>query len=234
MGEYRIPAKIKRKILSNNIATIFGGIILCIGIFFLKNFIEADTSTDMFNTEMFSMAFWICFLLSAVFLVIIPLCIILTNYEERKIEKVMKKHGITTKQLDLDYDTIKPVGKIKMGDMCMYYRKMYFYEVVPNQHIAWVYKNEKIKKSKKIIRHRDGSIKREDYTISYKHTYNVVIKTFSGNAVTVVCHTEKQADAIVQHFQIYKHIMFGSGKENEKAYKKMMKEFHINKRKNKK
>ena len=53
----------------------------------------------------------------------------------------MKEHEITKKQLTMDYDNKKAVSKIKIGDLCVYYKKMYQYYIVPIKHIFWVYQN---------------------------------------------------------------------------------------------
>ena len=220
----KIPPKIKRKIVSNNIGMIIIGVIICIASMIAK-FKLVDMIATEDNAKLFDMAFLICAGLSAIFLVIIPIIALATGYEFIKVKRCIADSGISGKQIAFDYDNSKPVGKIRAGELCIYYRTMYSFHIVPIAQIGLVYKQEKISKQKKISRYRDGTIKNENYVISYKHTYNVVIKTLRGKTVTINCKTSKAADDIVRDFSRYTHIVFGEGKEALKAYREQAKAY---------
>jgi Leu/Phe-tRNA-protein transferase len=111
-----------------------------------------------------------------------------------------------------------------VGDMCAYYKSGYFFTVIPKQHILWISKEEKVNKQKRVSRAMDGTIKTERYTIGEKKRYVITIHTLYGKTILINCTMEKSADAIMQHFQLYKHIIFGVGPEYRREYKKMRKE----------
>ena len=220
----KIPPKIKRKITSNNIGMILIGAIICIASLVAK-FKLVDMIAEGDNARLFDMAFLICAGLSAIFLVAIPIIALVTGYEFIKVKRAITDSGLSGKQIAFDYDNSKPVGRIRVGELCIYYRTMYSFQIVPIAQIGLVYKHEKINKQKKVSRYRDGSIKNENYVISYKHTYNVVIKTLRGKTITINCKTSKAADDIIRDFNRYSHIVFGSSKEALKAYREQVKAY---------
>lgn len=218
-----VPSNIRRKILSSNIFTMSLGTIFVIGMFTLKQFIIKNYIKDASILSMFDAGLTISILFTIIFLIVIPAIILFTGAEAKRIKKVMKQSGIGEKQLSIDFDNTKPMGKIKVGDLCAYCRSGYFFTVIPKQQVLWVAKEMKMNKQKRVSRAMDGTIKAEKYTISENKRYVVTIHTLYGKAITINCNLEKYADAIVQHFSIYDHILFGSGNDCRKEYKKMRK-----------
>lgn len=224
MQNHNLPANIKRKILFSNIFTIALGAIFAIAMFVLKQFVIENYIDDVSILKMFNIGLLISIILTAIFLIAIPALVLLTGIESKKIKQVMKEAGIGERELSIDFDNTKPMGKLKVGDLCAYCRSGYLFTIIPKQHILWIEKETKTNKQKRVSRAMDGTIKAEKYTISERKRYVVTIHTLYGRAIVINCNLEKYADAIVQHFSIYDHILFGTGSEYRKEYKKLKKQ----------
>ena len=173
--------------------------------------------------KMFDMGILISIICTGIFLSVIPTIVLISSTEIKRIKKVMQKSKISERELSIDFDNTKPMGKIKAGDLCVYYKSGYLFTVIPKKHILWISKETKINKQKRVNRAMDGTIKNERYTISEKRRHIVTIHTLYGKAICINCSLEKTADAIIQHFSTYNHIIFGTGPEYKKAYKELKK-----------
>lgn len=223
MNNTNIPANIRRKILSGNIFTIIIGIILIIAIFTLKETIIKNYIDDAIILNAFNTGLLISIICVLILLCVIPTLVLLSGIESKRIKEIMRKSKIGERELSIDFDNTKPIGRMKVGDLCVYYKSGYFFTVIPKQHILWVSKDTKINKQKRVTRAMDGTIKDERYTISEKKRFVVTIHTLYGKSIVVNCNMEKTADAIIQHFNVYDHIIIGSGIEYKKAYKELKK-----------
>ena len=154
-----VPSNIRRKILSSNIFTMSLGTIFVIGMFTLKQFIIKNYIKDASILSMFDAGLTISILFTIIFLIVIPAIILFTGAEAKRIKKVMKQSGIGEKQLSIDFDNTKPMGKLKVGDLCAYCRSGYFFTIIPKQHILWIEKEIKTNKQKRVSRAMDGTIK---------------------------------------------------------------------------
>ena len=224
MNSYIVPINIKKKIKFNYLTTILAGVIVCVGCFLFERFgLENIVSSN--DTTLFSYAFYVAILCSAIFLIAFPVILLLTRKDEREIEKVMSKFGITEKALSFDYDKAISVSKIKIGDRCSYYKSMYSLKVLPHEDVAWVYIRTTIKKNKKVARSLDGDVRHEKYTMSENYQYSVVLRTLSKRSVTVNCAKQKTAHDIIDHFSKMEHILIGEGKEQKREYSRMVNAF---------
>lgn len=224
MQNHNIPANIKRKILFSNIFQIVLGAIFASAMFVLKQFVIENYIDNKSVLQMFDTGLLISIGATVLFLIIIPAVVLLSGIESKRIKQIMQQSGIGERELSIDFDNTKPMGKLKVGDLCAYCRSGYFFTVIPKQHILWVEKNMRVNKQKRVNRAMDGTIKNERYTISERKRYVVTIHTLQGRAIVINCSLEKYADAIVQHFSVYNHILFGTGSEFRREYKKLRKE----------
>lgn len=207
--KYNLIRKIKMDIIFNKITLIIIGTILFIGVMVFKNFLNKNlNSTINNNTELFSIAFIICLILIALFLIIYPLLLLLLRVDNKKILKSLKHYNITEKDLFVDYNSAIKYGKTKIGNLCTYTSSFYHYYVIPNQDIFNVYISVKERTNKKAIKYKNGAIQRTTYNIAATEQFYIKIMTLKQKTISILCDKKATTENILNVYKQYPHILF--------------------------
>ena len=194
--------------LFNKLFLIIAGVVGCGALFGLQQFLS-DSAQFKNSVETLLLAFIVCYILMAIFLIIYPVLLIILRTDEKRIEKDMKKCGLDEKALYIDYSSASKHGKTRIGTLCTYSTGFYNYYIIPNSRIVAVGKNIKVRKYKKVVRYNNGAIQREKYNITTREQHFVKITDISGRNVLISCHKPNTADEIIAFYHRFPHILFG-------------------------
>jgi hypothetical protein len=220
-----IPKKIKTDMLFNKLFLIIAGVVGCGALFGLQQFL-LDSAQFKNSMETLSLAFIVCYILMAIFLIAYPILLMILRTDEKRIEKDMKRCGFDEKALYIDYSSASKHGKTRIGALCTYSTSFYNYYIIPNSRIVAVGKKIKVRKYKKVVKYNNGAIQREQYNITTREQYFVKITDINGRQVLVSCHKPNTADEIIAFYHRFPHILFGdySNTSFAKLVKKARKE----------
>jgi hypothetical protein len=181
------------------------GIISIIGIYGVQQYL---LTTPSFQMEVVTSTFKFGYILIFIFLVLYPTLLLIFQIDTKKIKKILKKSGITEKDLFIDYMAAINHGKTKIGKLCTYSSTFYRYYIIPNEKILTVIKKIKVKKIKKAVRYKNGATQRILYNISTRKQYFVSITDIYCRTIFVACNKEKTVDEIIDYYHQYPNILF--------------------------
>lgn len=200
-----IPNDIKRKIFFHQFSIVVAGVIVLTLIFIIQCYL---TSTPTFQAETLTSTFIVLYILATIFLVLYPGLLLILNIDSKRIIKNLKKSAITEKDLHIDYDSASKHGKVRIGELCTYFTTFYHYHIIPNKKILTVIKRTKERKTKKVVKYKNGAVQRTLYNISTHKQYFVDITDIHGRKVSVFCNKERTCDDIIAFYHRFPNIMF--------------------------